>query len=208
MAICEQAWQTCPPISVARACLTIVRHGSLTQAQRQKVETWLQAAIAKNPKLLGLRVMLADLYDVSGRSDEAVAQYRRILDEVPENLIALNNLAFVLALQGGHSDESLEMINRAIDLAGPLPEFLDTRAVIHLKAQRADEAIKDLQQVLAQTPMPSGYYHLAAAQLAAKNRSAAGDAFHKATAAKLKATDLHPLEQADFRALTGELRFD
>jgi tetratricopeptide (TPR) repeat protein len=208
LAICEPAWATCPPMTVARACVSIVRAGPATEGQRRQVEKWLQAAIAKNPQMLGLRVLIADLYDYDGRHDEAVVQYRRILDEAPGNVIALNNLAFLLALKSGPSDEALSYINRAIDAAGPMPQFLDTRAVVYLKSQQADLAIRDLQQALAETPMANAYYHLATAQMAVKNRSAAAESLRKATAAKLKPTDLHLLEQDNYRNLMDDLRLD
>jgi tetratricopeptide (TPR) repeat protein len=208
LAICEPAWRNCPPEAVARVCVAAVRQPQATDEHRRRVEKWLRDAIAKHPQMVVLQVTLADLYDAGGRHDEAMALYRRILQTGPDNVVALNNLAFVLTMRGDQPDEALALVNRAIDIAGPLPEFLDTRAVIYLKTKQGELAVKDLQQAIAQVPLANVYYHLAAAQLAAKNRSAAGDAFRKATAAKLKPTDLHPLEQSAYRELAEVLRFE
>ena len=46
--------------------------------------------------------------------------------------MALNNLAWLLALQHKNGTEALKFINRAIDLAGPVAELFDTRAIVHL----------------------------------------------------------------------------
>jgi tetratricopeptide (TPR) repeat protein len=208
LAICEAAWKTCPPEAVARACVPLARLPQATDEHRRKIEGWLRDAAAKHPQMTALQVTLADLYDGTGKRDEAVALYRKTIQDHPGNVVALNNLAFLLALRGSPADDALAMIQKAIELAGPLPELLDTRAVIFLKTNQTDLAIKDLQQAIAQAPAGNVYYHLAEAQLAAHNRSAAGDALRKAQESKLKPADLHPLERDDYTKLAAQLRFD
>jgi Tfp pilus assembly protein PilF len=192
---------------VARSSVQAVR-GRGTADQRRQVERWLNDAITKQPHNVMLPVLLAELYDTGGRYDDALGLYRRILKEAPGNVVALNNLAYTLALRGDGAGEAVTLVNRAIDAAGPVPELLDTRAVVYLMTQQTDLAVKDLRQAIAQAPDPVKYYHLAAAEYAAKNRAAAGDAFRKATDDGLKPADLHPLEQAAYRQLADQLRAD
>ena len=75
-------------------------------------------------------------------SSESYAPFTQLL---PANVVALNNLAYLLALNGGSQAEALALIQRAIDQAGPDPEMLDTRALVYLKGGQADRAGKDLR---------------------------------------------------------------
>src|SRR5262249_11823664 len=121
-----------------------------------------------------------------------------------ENAVALNNLALLLALGGGGA-EALPLINRALDVAGPAPELLDTRAVVYLSMGRHDRAIEDLEEAVAESPLAPAYYHLAQAYHRAGKADEAGDRFRKAIAAGLRPEVLHPLERPLFDPWRGKL---
>src|SRR5262249_986233 len=126
---------------------------------------------------------------------EAINLYRKVLAQEPRHILALNNLANLLALTGANVDEALSLIDAAIDESGPNAELLDSRALINLKKNKPDLAILDLLQANAQAPSPGKYFHLAQAQLLAKDMPAARDAFDRAKKDGLKAADLHSLER-------------
>jgi len=110
------------------------------------------------------------------------------------------------ALNDDNWTEGLEFVQRAIELIGPNPEVLDTRALLYLKAKRPDRALQDLNQAIAQAPTPTMYVHLAQAQLMAKNAPAAAEAFRKAKEIGLQVDILHPLEKPAYQQLAAELK--
>jgi Tfp pilus assembly protein PilF len=191
---------------VARVSVAVLRNPGATPAQLLDVEARLKAALTLRPEVPAVTVFLAELYDLQGRQDEAVKTYRGVLRRDGRNVVALNNLAYLLAVGSGDLAEALELINRAIDLAGPVGQLLDTRAVVYLKQGQAGQAVADLQQALAQAASPGKHFHLAWAQHQAGNRAAAADAWRRATGAGLGEGSLHPLERPAFRRLAGALK--
>jgi tetratricopeptide (TPR) repeat protein len=203
--ICEQAWQTCHSEAVAAVSVWVVctAHGS--EPDQQRVERWLTTSIAKNPMARMIPVTLATLHEFRGHYDEAIALYRKTLQQDKNNVQALNNLAYLLAWKEGKNGEARELIQTAINLAGPNPQLLDTRGVVSLMNDQLDLAIRDLQAVVMESPSAAGYFHLALAHQLAKNRSVAVKSFRKATDLGLKTADLHPLEQPAWQQLADEL---
>ena len=61
------------------------------------MQRWLEQAIKDHPKLVVLRMHLADLYDLRGDYAKSEELYRDMLKEEPGNVVALNNLAWLLA---------------------------------------------------------------------------------------------------------------
>src|SRR5262245_15036373 len=102
--------------------------------------------------------------------------------------------------------EALTHAQRAVDIAGPHPELLDTRALVLLKAGKALLAVDDLNQAIAQAPTPAMYLHLAQAQHLAKNAQAAATAYRRATNAGLAPDSLHPLERTTLQQLAAALK--
>jgi tetratricopeptide (TPR) repeat protein len=111
-------------------------------------------------------------------------------------VVALNNLAFLLALRGSQGSEAIRYVSQAIEITGPTAELLDTRAMAHLSAGRTKEAIEDLETARAQKPQVAAiWYHLAQAYLEAKRPDDAKTAFEEAKKLRLSVPGLHPLEQ-------------
>jgi regulator of sirC expression with transglutaminase-like and TPR domain len=119
--------------------------------------------------------------------------------------MALNNLAWLLALREPHTGEALDLIGRAIELVGPEAGLLDTRAMVYLKTGRSELAIRDLEAVLGATPTASAYFHLAQAQHLARNRAAAAVALRKARDMGLVAERIDPLERPAYERLQAAL---
>src|SRR5262249_43112943 len=171
-------------------------------AQCARVQRWLEAAVAKQPDVTALLAHLGSLHGIRRHYAEAIACYRQVLDREPQNPLALNNLAWILALKEGRGEEALQLIERAMDVVGEIPELLDTRAMARLTLGQAELAAKDMEEAVAQAPSPSHYFHLARAQLAVDNRPAAEAAWRKAAALGLKPD---PLERAAYQELQSQL---
>jgi tetratricopeptide (TPR) repeat protein len=182
----------------AAAAVASVRSGKATPQDLDHVGRRLADAVAADPRSVYLRVAEADLEDARGRHAEAIRQYREVLRQDPDNVLAMNNLAWLLALHEGKPDEALRWATKAVEAAGPRDNLLDTRGVILVKLGRADEAVRDLEEAAAQTPSAARYYHLGQAQAAAKRPNDAELAWRKAEELGLRTADLHALERSDY----------
>jgi tetratricopeptide (TPR) repeat protein len=204
----------CPPEAVCGASLAVL-HAVETnnrvapdawQQFGARVEQWLKGELQKTPENVVLQLQLADLLDLLGRAAEAETVYRQVLKQDGRNLVALNNLAWLLAQRSGGSEEGMKLINQAIELYGARPVFLDTRAVLALGLGQTPQAITDLQQAIRDAPTPSKYFHLMRAHLRANDRRAAQTAFQQATAAGLTVNRLPRSEREEYRRLAADLQ--
>jgi tetratricopeptide (TPR) repeat protein len=205
--LCEQCWKTCPPDVASAASLAVLRGGKPADQQCAQVEDWLNASQQKNGPSTALLLQMADLQDLRGRYKESAGLYRKVLELDPKNVVALNNLAWLLALKEGRGEE--QMINQAIESSGARPELLDTSAVVYLALRQPDKAIAALERAAnLDTPTGTRYFHLARAYQLANNPAEAAKAFRKAKELGLQRTQLHPVEQiacgAVFDALDRE----
>ena len=168
---------------------------------------WVEAKLKNEPNNPDLLFARAELHDAVGRFDDEVRAYEAALAINPDQEIYLNNLALLLALHHrDHSARPLDLINRAIRRRGPLPYFLDTRAVIHTVAGRLDEAEKDLEAAIALAPRPVYFFHLAIVHDQADRTQARDAALGEARQRGLTKAMLHPKEWPDFdRLLGGEI---
>ena len=124
----------------------------------------------------------------------------------PNNLEALNNLAWLLAFQAGKEQEALELIDRAIEIAGSDPTLLDTRAVVYIQLGKPDPALESLRDALAIDPQKAvAYFHLARAYQLADNQGEARKALRRAEELGFKPETIDPLEQAVVAKLRQEL---
>lgn len=174
--------------------------------QQTRVEARLREAVAKEPQYLPNRLLLADLLELSGRLDEVESVCRAVLTEDRDNLVALNNLAWLLAQRPGKAEEALTLVNRAIAAYGERPELLDTRAVVYLGLGKERESVADLRRVVSDAPTPARYFHLSRAHQQAKDRSSALAALQRANELGLTPEQLHPSERETYRRVTAELR--
>jgi tetratricopeptide (TPR) repeat protein len=202
---CEDAArEKAPTDAVGSMMVAVLRGGQPKPEHFERVERWFRQATGKGDSDT-LAVTLADLRDLQGRYEDAEDLYLAALGKNANNLMAINNLAWLLALKEGKGSDALAMVNRGIDLVGPSPELLDTRGVIYLTLGRAEEAIKDLQDCINQGPSALRYFHLARAQQLARNRTAAGEALGNAEKSGLQPKQLHPLEREAYKNLKAGL---
>ena len=108
--------------------------------------------------------VLATCYTELGDFSAADRWYRASLAIEPENPLILNNLAYLQVRQGTTSDDSLGLINRAIEIADRLSlpatamaSLLDTKAHVLLALDRPEDALAVIAQieVLPLPEMPS-----------------------------------------------------
>jgi tetratricopeptide (TPR) repeat protein len=184
--LCRRAAETdksARPALVALACL------SRTQITNQKVadcEPLIQTALHHNQDNADLNYAIGVVRVVQKRTDDAIASFRAVVKTNPRHVIALNNLGLLLSEQG-NTKEALDMIDRAIDLAGLVPDLCDTKGTILLMAGNASEAIRFLELAASGTNVDPRYeFHLALALYEQGQLDRARQIFQQAIERKLE----------------------
>jgi tetratricopeptide (TPR) repeat protein len=159
-------------------------------------------------------MVMANLCSDDQRYDEAEALYREILAKDPKQASSLNNLAFLLANRQTKIDEALQLINRAMEISGPMASMLDTRALVYLADNQPDKALADLDVALADIdvtsptngPPPVRLFHQARAYQQAGKTAEATDALLRAQKLGLKPEKLDAVERPLYMKLRDDLR--
>ena len=112
------------------------------------------------------QLQVATTLEALGRRYEARDIYEKVLKLDPENLQALNNLAYVLADTGGNLDRALSLAQRAKQRMPQNFTVSDTLGWIYIKKNLNDSALGLFRDLVAKAPGKSTYrYHYAIALL-------------------------------------------
>ena len=133
---------------------------------------------------------LALVLDSMGKVEEASREYRTVVARDPKNGVAMNNLAYLLAENGGSLDEALTLAQHAQQLLPNLGEVTDTVGWIYLKKGLADDAIAAFDEAVRKRPESSTFHFHLGMALAQK-----GDPFAAATQLKEALRLCNPLEE-------------
>jgi cellulose synthase operon protein C len=199
--ILEKALPTSSLEDFAQASSLIVDGGKVNRKQLDRLDTVIQMGMKKFERPVDLLLVQAAVRTRQEKFGEAVGIYRKALEKAPDNIVALNNLAVLLALQGINSDEALKCVNQAIDVAGPGGAMLDSRATVYMAMDNAEKALEDIQAAVADRPTPVRLFHLAQAYSLAGDAKNARAAFDKAKKKGLTKELLQPLEFSTFDKL-------
>jgi tetratricopeptide (TPR) repeat protein len=124
----------------------------------------LEKATELDERLVAAHLQLAEIADRQGQYEEAIARYRRILAINPDDPLALNNLAYALAVRTGRLEEALPLAEKANTLAPNAAALLDTLGWIHLLRGKGADAIRLLEQAVSRAPNAGEIrFHLATA---------------------------------------------
>ena len=124
-----------------------------------KYNQQIDDAVAKNPNNIALLEAVATLRMQQEDFTKALVLYRKIDQLNPNRIRTLNNLAMACAETRGMAEQGIKPIQRAIELAGRIPELLDTYAAVLLKANRLEEAIVVLDEAISKTVEPRYQFH-------------------------------------------------
>ena len=128
-----------------------------------KAEGVLAARLKADPKAAVIRTALAGSYLDQKRYDEAIAEYERLVAELPANPAALNNLAW-LHQRKGNLAKARELAERAIAASPGTAQIDDTLGWILLAQGEAEKAMTYLSAANSAAPRnPDIQYHLAVA---------------------------------------------
>jgi cellulose synthase operon protein C len=210
-----QEYEKKAPVLVTALIYTGAVRSSRPDAAKEKIiSDWLDARITEysgKAELGGLLGAKGELYDAQGKYKEAIEEYRRAL-RVGQSETVTNNLAMLLALyeapkEPGKADEAIQMMTKLIDIRGPAPTFLDTRAVAYIIKGGDDtaKAVKDLEMALLQRVRPAYLFHLAWAYDLQGKRLDREKRLEEAVKVGLTPDDVHPLEREAYQRFLGPI---
>ena len=135
---------------------------------RQVAEEVLLYVLSKDENNTEVLGVLAILMEVMGRSDESIEYYTNILKLEPNNLIALNNLAWLLCEKKEQYQEALKLAEKGLKIAPNYTDLIDTRGIVYYRLGQIDKAIQDFNKCIKLYPnnMTSSvvtHFHLARA---------------------------------------------
>jgi cellulose synthase operon protein C len=108
----------------------------------------LVARVDANPAIL---TAVASLYETQKDVAAAEQLYRRVLKADPNQAVALNNLAMILANADRDLPEALDLASRAVKLA-PVAGLYDTLAFVQAHQKAYDNALASIGQALKLDP--------------------------------------------------------
>lgn len=102
-----------------------------------------------------------DMYSAAGDKAQAEDHYRQAIAVDPDNLLALNNYAYLLAVEGRDLDKAERMSSRTIQERPDDINSLDTYAWILFRQKKYTEALAYIQKALdlAKEPAEELYSH-------------------------------------------------
>ncbi len=139
----------------------------LAQAQwqagkRENAVATLHQWIVKKPDDIKAQFQLAMFYQYMGLDGDASARFRRVLQFEPDNVVALNNLAWLL--RNENPTKALRYIERAAELEPGNAPVLDTLGVVLLAQGNKVKALRVLEKAAKIYPDHTAiHYHFSQA---------------------------------------------
>jgi tetratricopeptide (TPR) repeat protein len=139
----------------SRTPITIAGNLAATEdSQAKKIaEDLLRRILANDPNSPPAMNVLAMLLQNTDRSEEAAKLYERILKLQPDNVVAINNLAWALCEEQGKHQQALELAQRGLEIAPNYVDLIDTRGVAYYRLGQFDKAIQDFTRCIRLYPV-------------------------------------------------------
>lgn len=145
------------PDILIRLSTAMARAGRAADGEARLLQ-WLK----ERPKEAMVRVYLGDMYLKQGRQKDAAQQYQALVEQFPDDVLALNNLAF--AYQQMKDPRAITVAERAYKLAPDKPDVADTLGWAQVELGDAKRGLTLLQAAHAKVPeQGSIHYHYAVA---------------------------------------------
>jgi Flp pilus assembly protein TadD len=140
---------------------------------------------------------LASIYESIGKTDEPMAVYKKVLEIAPEQPLAANNLAWMIASKdNGDLGEALRLAMLAKQSLPEMPSIADTLGWVHYKRKSYSLAIAQYQQALEKQPNNGMIrYHLALAQYGNGDKAIAEKTLKEALGGKVPKDQLEEMEK-------------
>jgi tetratricopeptide (TPR) repeat protein len=157
----RQAFAAAKALNYAPADLSLAQV-DLVKANWKDAQQQLNTILSSGGEDPKAREWLGMVEASQGSSAAAIADFRKVLENQPDNAIALNNLAFLLA-EEGQAREARKYAEKAVELAPNNPDFEDTLGWVLYREGLFDGAVTHLQSAFSKSGDARQQYHLAAA---------------------------------------------
>jgi len=155
----------------SRTPIIIARNLAATteDSQAKKTAEHILRMIWENdPDSIEATTALAILLHTIGRSDESVPLYEQVLQLEPDNLIVINNLAWIMCEEQDKFQEALELTQRGLQISPNYIDLIDTRGVAYYRLGEFNKAVEDFTTCIKLYPdgtlaAISSRFHLARA---------------------------------------------
>lgn len=138
--------------STSAVSLALRGDALMTRGDRNAAKAAYEEATAQSPQIASAQLQLALMADQAGQIDVAIDRYRRAIAVDQSNALALNNLAYRLAVDRKTPQEALPLAIQAAKLAPQDPTVLDTLAWTQYLLGDHAAAVKTMAVVLTRSP--------------------------------------------------------
>ena len=111
----------------------------------------LKGWVEMHPDDVRVRAVLGNMDLTEKRYDAAKEQYAAIVEAEPDNVLALNNLAWLL-WNAGDAEGALPYAERAVERAPDNPAVADTAGIVHLRLGNTGRALTLLRKAATRSP--------------------------------------------------------
>ncbi|MEN9559727.1 MAG: hypothetical protein RLZZ502_938 [Pseudomonadota bacterium] len=147
----------------------------LASKKDAEADAFAKEQLSKHKNHPSIQLAFAENTMAAGKNDQAIAYYQAVLGTTPNNVIALNNLAWLQAQ--AKDPKAVAAAEKAMTLLPKDARILDTAGVVYTMAGQHDKAIKVLQDAtLLQSGNAEYKLHLAQAYVAAGQKDKAKQA--------------------------------
>ena len=193
------------PITVARD-LAAANHSEA----KKTAENILRMVLEKDADCAEAMNSLAMLLQITGRFEESAQLYQKIIALQPDNVIAINNLAWILCEEQGKFEQALELAHRGLKISPDYIDLIDTRGVVYYQLGKFDRAVQDFTRCLklypdGESPATASYLHLGRALAKLGQKSEAVENLRKALDLNTEIGGLSVAENAEAQRLVKEL---
>jgi Tfp pilus assembly protein PilF len=137
---------------------------------------------------------------------KAAEEYEKVLASDARNVVALNNLAWILAAEPRTAAKALQLVARATTEVGLTGDLLDTRARVRITLKQFAEAERDLDDAIRLEPTALRWFHLAVSRLGQSppKDDDAARAFREAKRRGLDTRGIHPADLPTYKVLDAK----
>ena len=142
----EKAYEIQPTNDLALQLARLFKLTGDKEKSLNQFKGWLQ----NNPEDADFRAIYASQLQEWGDQDKAIVEYEAVLKKMPDNVMVLNNLAWLY--QKINNDRAIELGERAFRLSPEKPEIVDTYGWILVNFGQYDKGLNFLKEAFAKMP--------------------------------------------------------
>jgi tetratricopeptide (TPR) repeat protein len=159
----------------------------MSRGEFSAAENYFREALKIAPENTAMMTSLGMTLEGEQRLPEAIALYREVLKRRGDDVVASNNLAWLLTTTGGNIDEALKWAQVSKEKSPGDPSVTDTLGWIYMKKNNSALAISEFTDAVSRAPKnPLYLYHLGLAQRNAGDTRAAQESLQKALEPKIE----------------------